>query len=931
MTRYAQFVVRRPRVILGLVALVSVLAATQIPGLGYDDDVVRFLPAEDPEVQAFSRITERFGALEVALVAVEAPPDETLFSWSQLDYLRRLSRRLAELPEVAHLTSISELAIVDGSDGTGSHISLVPQDEVPRDPDALDAIKDRILGLDYLTGLLVSKDGTAAVLIAQLRKELPDGEAISIKRAAEVTKEAALGVKKPEDVRLHFGGAPFIAEAAANGSQDDLARLAPFVVGITLLLVILSLGSFFAALYTILAVALAILWTIGLMGALGEPLTLVSTSLPVILAALGSAYTVHLLVWYREHGGDLEDAVGRMGPPIVVTALTTMAGFGSFLVMDLSPMREFGWQMAAGTAIAAVLALTFVPAMLGLNPIPARSSVETRVDRWLVDLARTCARWRWPILLTAGGMAVLLATQLGRIDTRMDTAAFFEEGSAPARADALLADKFGGSVFLQVLVDGDIRDPAVLHRIAAFEDRLSAVPGVTRVESIAGVLAIVHEGMKSDRRLSRQRDEIEQHGFLAAKSDPAVALLVDEDWRGALIQVGLGAFDTATVERATPAVRELAARTLEGDVTVVDRSDEAAPTVLADAAERIAALARVPARFPEIQAALSAAMPAETRRQVAEAIGEVIETEIVEDEMVELAVPESAAKLEKDIADIALSLRLDRERFDAELRRYVTAEELTDVEGFSRTSEYLFTKVELAAAPLLRAHLVKALLTATGPLDERRAHRVAAIANELLQPQWYLGAPAGDGGPAIRVTVSGQPVIQQAMTESVQRNQVNSLATSLPLVLLILVFVFRSVVAALIGLLPAAGTLLATFGLMGLFPEELPMDLAASMLASIALGVGIDYAIHFLWRYQRGDLEKAMRTTGRSIAINALEITGGFVVLAWASIAPISRFGLLIAETLLVAAVATLVLLPALLTWWNPRRLTDNRHEPLES
>jgi predicted RND superfamily exporter protein len=102
------------------------------------------------------------------------------------------------------------------------------------------------------------------------------------------------------------------------------------------------------------------------------------------------------------------------------------------------------------------------------------------------------------------------------------------------------------------------------------------------------------------------------------------------------------------------------------------------------------------------------------------------------------------------------------------------------------------------------------------------------------------------------------------------------------------------------------------------------------MLASIALGVGIDYAVHFLWRYQRGDLEKAMRTTGRAIAINAIEITGGFVVLAWASIAPISRFGLLVAETLLVAAVATLVLLPALLAWWNPPRPTSPRHELTE-
>jgi predicted RND superfamily exporter protein len=61
-----------------------------------------------------------------------------------------------------------------------------------------------------------------------------------------------------------------------------------------------------------------------------------------------------------------------------------------------------------------------------------------------------------------------------------------------------------------------------------------------------------------------------------------------------------------------------------------------------------------------------------------------------------------------------------------------------------------------------------------------------------------------------------------------------------------------------------------------------------------------------------------MHTTGRSIVINAAEITAGFAVLMWASIVPMSRFGFLIAQTLLVAALTTLILLPAMLDWWTP-------------
>ncbi|PIE18406.1 MAG: hypothetical protein CSA66_04805 [Proteobacteria bacterium] len=917
MRSFAQLVTRRPWAALLLLAGLAALSLVKLP-LGYDDDVVRFLPASDPEVAAFDRLSERFGSLDVALVAVDSPD---LFTPERLAYVRALSQRLERLPEVSHVTSMTELSVVRaGDDGEAHHVPLVPR-ALPHTAEALAALRAEVLALDYLTGVLVSEDGGAAVLIAQLRTTLLDGSTISSKHAAERVKATAAALAAPPDTELLYGGAPFIAEAAANGSQDDLARLAPFVVGITLLLVILSLGSLAAAFFTVLAVGLAIVLTMGLMAWLGAPLTLVSTSLPVLLVALGSAYAVHLLVWYRERGADAVDTLTNMGWPIVITALTTAAGFLSFVVMDLGPMREFGWQMAAGTTIAAGVALTLIPALLTLQPIPARPVEAGAIDRWLVRVAVACRRRRVWVLAIAGVAAVVLSTQLTAIDTRMNTAAFFEQGSAPARADDLLADKFGGSVFLQVLVDGDMRDPAVLDRLAAFEDRLAALPGVTRSESIAKVLAIVHEGLKERRRLSRSRAEVEQLGFLARQSDPAVALLVDDRWQGAVIQVGIGAFDTGVVDRITGDVRALAAEHLSGRPTFAPRSEALAPAVIRDAAERLVAIAGAPVdAVAPVKAILGAGPSTDTRAAVTRAVRAVFEREVVEDEMVALADPEAWAPLADRVAAGLMDATMDKGAFVAALVPLVDPAELDERAAFEKGARYVFTKLELAAAPLLAADALARLAPQLGDLPPRVRHRAAAIVASLAQPRWVVMAadPAAASAPPLQVTVSGQPVLQEAMTRSVQRNQALSISVSLPLVFLILWAVFKSPLAGLFGVLPAGLTLLVTFGLMGLFPERLPMDIAASMLASIALGVGIDYAIHFMWRYRRGGLEAAMRTTGRSIVINAVEITGGFIVLAWATIAPLSRFGLLTAVTLSVAAAATLVLLPALLSGWHP-------------
>jgi predicted RND superfamily exporter protein len=151
----------------------------------------------------------------------------------------------------------------------------------------------------------------------------------------------------------------------------------------------------------------------------------------------------------------------------------------------------------------------------------------------------------------------------------------------------------------------------------------------------------------------------------------------------------------------------------------------------------------------------------------------------------------------------------------------------------------------------------------------------------------------------------------------VQRNQVKSLIASGVLVLITLALFFRSVGLALVGLVPAALTLLLTFGAMGAL--GIPMDVGTSMIAAIALGVGIDYAVHLVWRHgvpaaedAQDRMVDALGATGWGIIINALEVSAGLSLLAFGTIVPMRNFGLLTASAMLVSAAATLLLIPAL-------------------
>ena len=900
--------------------VVSVLAALGLP-LRYDDDVVRFLPQDDPEVKHLAAISERFGSLHVALVGVETGD---LFRSENLEYVRRLAIALRGVKAVASVTALTELAVVVPSQsGGGTHQDLVPQ-TIPTDDPALQKIKAQILGLDYLVDSVVSADGTSTQLICQLNEKDEAGERLGPKAAAEAVREAAEKVERPGSVNLHFGGAPFIAEAAANGSQRDLIRLAPYVCGIIVLLIFISLGSIRAALLALGSVGLGILWTMGIMGWLDQPLTLVSTSLPVILVALGSAYAVHLLVWYLDHDGDVEDMLNMVGWPVAIAALTTVAGFASFLVMNLEPMREFGWQMALGTGVCGLVSLIVLPAILVRWPIGGRSSgrLSAAVDDMLVGLAIHSRVQRALVLTVMAVVAVFFAWQLPDVQTRMDTRSFFEAGSAPDRADRFMTNQFGGSVFLQVLVTGDIRDPAIVRQMADFEDRIRAVPGVTRVESITRVLSIVHEALVGPRRPASTRKAIAYHGWLAQTSDPAVGLLVDEDWEGALLQVAIGGFDTDVVRKVTDAIRGLAKEHLPARVAVVARSERYSDFVYKDAAARILGLADHDGKTTaaKLAATLSVSARIDAEPIIAKATT-ILDAELGDEEDEEAMIVVRAGTDLKGLGRL-LGGRLAHGKLDFAGFRLALTPSLDPSEAPTESQlRVVFAKLERLGGGASIERVMTPVLAALGKQKPPIRRRVEAIVSDLMADQWHVPASlAPEGTPSLPIAslVSGYPIVQEAMGRAVRANQINSLLASLPLVFLILCLVFRSVFAGLVGMVPTTLTLLVTFGLMGLFNERLPLDIGSSMLASIALGVGIDYAIHFLWRYRETGLRDAMRTTGRSIVINAVEITAGFVVLAGASIVPMSNFGLLTAETLLTAAVATLVLMPAIVEWWQP-------------
>ena len=176
--------------------------------------------------------------------------------------------------------------------------------------------------------------------------------------------------------------------------------------------------------------------------------------------------------------------------------------------------------------------------------------------------------------------------------------------------------------------------------------------------------------------------------------------------------------------------------------------------------------------------------------------------------------------------------------------------------------------------------------------------------------------------------VGGIADVFSDLAVKVVNGQFISLTLALVMVALLLMLLFRSFTAGIISAIHLLLSMVILFGLMGIFNIEL--NVATALLSSIMIGVGIDYTIHFLWRYKeerKNELsyleavKHTLLTTGRGIIFNAFSVIIGFVVLLISSFIPVRFFGFLVVVSILACLIGALVVIPAVIIVLKPKFL----------
>jgi hydrophobe/amphiphile efflux-3 (HAE3) family protein len=168
--------------------------------------------------------------------------------------------------------------------------------------------------------------------------------------------------------------------------------------------------------------------------------------------------------------------------------------------------------------------------------------------------------------------------------------------------------------------------------------------------------------------------------------------------------------------------------------------------------------------------------------------------------------------------------------------------------------------------------------------------------------------------------IGGYGYVRAQLANKVLHGQYYSLGIAMLIIFILVAIIFKSPMAGLLGIIPLGVSVLVLFGMMGL--TGIRLDVATALLSSMMIGIGVDYTIHFLWRYKeerqnrltRSEaVKKTITTTGRGIIFNALSVIVGFVVLVVSSFTPIRFFGILVVVSVLSCLTGAMVILPAIL------------------
>jgi len=195
-------------------------------------------------------------------------------------------------------------------------------------------------------------------------------------------------IEQLRSVDPNVTGTPIQLYEYTNLLKVSYVQAAQYSLIAIALLVLVHFRSLSSVLLALIPVAVGSLWLAGLMGLCHIPLNPANIMTLPLVIGIGVTNGIHILNRYAEE--QTPSILTRStGKAVLVSGLTTIAGFGSLALGKHRGLQSLGYVMSTGLATCMIAALTFLPALLSLllhrkhpqNPLPSQKKVSPHEQR----------------------------------------------------------------------------------------------------------------------------------------------------------------------------------------------------------------------------------------------------------------------------------------------------------------------------------------------------------------------------------------------------------------------------------------------------------------------------------------------------------------------------------------------------------------------
>ncbi len=569
MSRIIVFIVHRPLAVVSIViALSAVFALGLWRGVRLDVSPLGFVEREGQARTDFENARKNFGPDDYLVVAVVC---DDVFAPAGVTRLKKLHDQISKTKGVAEVLSLANAPCARSSGGVvsaerlipvemdedpdqpylsppspSSYSSYQPHTSQPSRPSQIDEIR-RLATSDRLyVGNLVSTDSRTAALNILLKSDLPTmTRHVITEQIYDMARNAGFD-------RVYFAGDPFTQWRSTEAVKSDLRVFLPLTLLFIAFLLWLSFRSFVAVALLMLTIGLGLLWLMGLMAWFEGHFTILALMLPTLMVAIGCSYMVHVINQIgishrglqnaknaqgaqsaiRNPQSAIEDALKFISLPVIVSALTIIAGFLSLAFTEIPAIRATAIYSAIGAAFTMILSLTFIPAalvLMGERAINFRVGLGGGLVKLLEGVGRWATSKQIPLYILTAIIVVVSAIGVTRIMIGIDYFHFSKPNSETSIGLSEVNKRLSGAINFDIIVEGNeskaIERPEVLRQIAelqSFAETAKNANGqmVDRTLSVADFVKHINRAF---------HDNDERHYALPSDENALGEMLSDRD------------------------------------------------------------------------------------------------------------------------------------------------------------------------------------------------------------------------------------------------------------------------------------------------------------------------------------------------------------------------------------------------------------------